>query len=120
MAAPYPAAGWTQCAGVRTIVRWPGRRSGPGASGRSAGELQPGVVGGDDVLPERSDRDRGELDVGDPERDADDGEAEQDAGHDVGDGDPQPGQDEPDDVADGRRRTGVVPTDDRPAERPEH
>jgi hypothetical protein len=59
-----------------------------------------GSARGDDPGAERDERDRDHLEVGDAERDADDGDAEGDAADDVADGQPPAREDDPDDVAD--------------------
>ncbi|GGS15702.1 serine/threonine protein phosphatase [Actinokineospora fastidiosa] len=57
-------------------------------------------LGADDPAAEGDQGDRDHLEVGDPQRDADDGDAERDAGDDVPDRQPPPGDDDPHDVAD--------------------
>ena len=56
-------------------------------------------AGRDDLLAERHQGQAGQLERGDPERDADDRDAQQHAGHDVAEGQPQPAEQQPDDVA---------------------
>src|SRR5512143_3145933 len=60
------------------------------------------VVGGHDLLAQWGECDHRELEVSQPERDADDRQAQRDAGHHVHDCQPQPGEHQPEDVADGR------------------
>lgn len=56
--------------------------------------------GGDDPGAEGDEGDRDHLEVGDPQGDADDGDAEQEPGDDVPDRQPPPGDDDPDHVPD--------------------
>lgn len=79
-----------------------------------------GLVAGNDLLPERHDADRDHLQVRPGERNADDGDGQRDACGDVEEREPPAGHDKPDDVADQRRRTGVLAFYDRAAERPQH
>jgi MFS family permease len=85
--------------------------------GTAVGE---GLVAGDDLASERHDADRDQLEVRPCERDADDGDGQRDAGDEVAEREPPAGQDEPEDVADERRRTGILTLHHCPPERPQH
>lgn len=76
------------------VVPLPWRSGAVGADGGGA------AVDGHDPGAEGHQGDRDHLEVGHPQRDADDGEAEQEAGDQVAEGQPPARDDEPDDVAD--------------------
>src|SRR5665213_472177 len=95
------------------------RRGAPGLGRDASGRRErPGIVRGHDVLAQRSDGGRGQLEVGDAQRDPDDGEAQQHTGHHVGDGHPQSGQQEPKHIADEGPGSGVATGYQGPAEGP--
>src|SRR5215813_14337243 len=107
-------------------------RAGDGES-RITGGLQPAptrsgasgsarvlLAGGHDPHAERNQRDGDDLETGDAERDADDRQAEERAGHQVAERQPPPEQDDPDDVAHQGPDSGAAARLDGPAERPEH
>lgn len=110
-----PVAGFSVRQACTWVVRYrgdfPGRR--PGKSpryrrrwARVAEEVGGRLPGGEglvrrhDLAAERRQRDRDDLELGDRERDADDGERHRERGGDVADRQPDPGHDDPDDVAD--------------------
>lgn len=93
---------------------WPTSRSGLGPSAR--GER---LVRGHDFAAQREQRDRNQLEVRDAERNADDGQAEQQSGDDVPDGQPPAGEHQPEHVADAGGRARVTALDRRVAEGPE-
>src|SRR5436309_425049 len=77
------------------------------------------LIDGHDLAPERHQRDRDQLEVRQPQRDADDRQALDDSGDQVQQREPPAAQQEPDDVPDARGDSGVRPSDHRPAERPQ-
>src|ERR1022692_1959563 len=78
------------------------------------------LVGVHDPHAERQQRDRDQLEAGQAERDADDRDAQRDAGDQVTEGKLPAEQDDPDDVADQRADAGTLTRHRRPPERPEH
>src|SRR4051812_24865299 len=72
-----------------------------------------------DVAPERGQGYRHQLEVGQPEWNSDDREAEQHTGDQVAECQPPAAEDEPQDVADRRTGAGVRSADHCPAERPQ-
>src|SRR6202046_3978400 len=71
--------------------------------------------------PQRQEGDRDDLKAGEPQRDADDRQAQQDPGHQVTDRQLPAKQDDPDDVADqGADPHPALARRDGPAERPQH
>src|SRR3954452_11087689 len=79
----------------------------------------PGLFDGHDVAAEREERDRDQLEVGDPEWDPDDGEAQRHARDDVAERQPPAAEQEPDHVADGGSRASGWATNNRATEGPE-
>src|SRR5690606_37877407 len=77
------------------------------------------LVRADDVAPHRQQGHRDQLEVGDAERDADDRQAQGEAGEDMAEGQPPAGQDQPEDVADEGAGAGVPAFDRGVAEGPQ-
>jgi putative Mg2+ transporter-C (MgtC) family protein len=78
------------------------------------------LIGGRELHAQRHQRDRDQLEVGQPERDPDDRQAEHDATGQVAERQPPADQDDPQDVPDHRADPGVRLQRDLPAERPQH
>src|SRR5690606_3669345 len=88
----------------------------PGASDAPGAALRPD---GHDLVAERRQRDRDQLERGPGHGDADDGDGQRDRGGDVLQGQPPPGHDDPDDVADGAAGARPGLAYQLPPERPE-
>lgn len=73
-----------------------------------------------DHLSEGETRDRDELEVGDGQRDADDGDGLEECGGDVANGEPEASDDEPDDVHDSRSGACIRLRDHCATERPQY
>jgi heat shock protein HtpX len=94
--------------------------AGRSARGRSARVGEGALVGRHDLAAQRHQRDRDQLQVRPPERDADDRHEERDAGEQVPQRQPPAREDQPDHVPDAGRRPGVRPLHRRPPEGPQH
>ena len=77
------------------------------------------LVDVDDLAPERRQRHRDQLEVGQAERDPDDRDAHHDPAEQVAERQPPAGEDDPDDVADHRARARAGLADERAPERPQ-
>src|SRR5690606_23871315 len=86
-----PAAAGSRDAAAASTESRAARPRAPRA--RSEGRVVPALH---DLAAERDQRDGDQLEVGDPERDADDREAQQDAGDQVPEGEPPSRDDDPD------------------------
>jgi hypothetical protein len=89
------------------------RRLGPRAAGSERAAWG-------DADAERHERDRDDLEVGQPERDADDRQAQRYAAEQVTEGEPPADEHDPDDVADSRADPRLGPALDLATERPQH
>src|SRR5215471_16410676 len=78
------------------------------------------LVGRDDLHAQRQQGDRDHLEVGKPERNPDDRQAEQDSAGQMADLQPPADEDDPEDVADQREKAKVPSHRDGTAERPQH
>src|SRR5580700_6727284 len=91
----------------------------PGRAGRRLAPCR--LVDRDDPYPQRQEGDRDDLEAGEPQRDADDRQAQQDPGHQVADRQLPAKQDDPEDVADqGADPHPTLARRDGPAERPQY
>ena len=115
----------TGCGGLRPSRRREPARHGPAtrAVRRGAVPLAAPEANGWSVgtisLAEGQQGDRDQLEVGDAQRDADDRDAQGDAGDDVAEGQPPAGEDQPQHVADAGGRARVAAVDGGVAEGPE-